>query len=220
MGTIKSGASIGDEVTIKDKLEEFKGQSLILYELLPGIGRCVQLGTLLQKIYQIKENLSQIEQGLLLHHLGCCIAPRIKVPAEVVLAMSHLAAKRHGALIVIEQQNDIQDYLQGGVSINAYVNAAILENIFYPGSPLHDGALVIKDTTIVRANCVLPLATQASELEVLRLGTRHRAALGLSQLCDALVLVVSEEKGWISLFLGGQFFPNLGAFDLLEKLAS
>jgi len=109
-------------------------------------------------------------------------------------------------------------YLKGGVTINSCISASILENIFYPGSPLHDGAVVIRNTQILKARCILPLAPYDSELEALRLGTRHRAAIGISQVSDALIIVVSEEKGWISLALKGQFYPNLGTFALLKKL--
>ena len=169
-------------------------------------------------MYEIREGLNQLEQGLLHTHLKCCISPSLKVPGEVVIAVSELSAKRHGAIIVIEQGDNLDAYLKGGVAINSCISASILENIFYPGSPLHDGAVVIRNTQILKARCILPLAPYDSELEALRLGTRHRAAIGISQVSDALILVVSEEKGWISLALHGQFYPNLGTFALLQKL--
>ena len=102
--------------------------------------------------------------------------------------------------------------------MEAVITATVLENIFYPGSPLHDGAVIIRDARILKAGTLLPLASHASELEAIGLGTRHRAALGISQVSDALVVVVSEEKGWISMALKGQFYPKLGAYALLEKL--
>ena len=107
---------------------------------------------------------------------------------------------------------------KGGAIIEAPVSAPILENIFYPGSPLHDGAVIIRDSNIRKASVLLPLAPHTSELEALGLGSRHRAALGLSQVSDALIIVISEEKGWISMALRGQLYPNLGTFALLEKL--
>ena len=88
--------------------------------------------------------------------------------------------------------------LSGGAIVDAVENVPILETIFYPGSPLHDGAVVIRKDRILNAGCVLPLTSQSIEMKALGLGTRHRAALGISQLCDALVSVISEEKGWIS----------------------
>ena len=180
--------------------------------------QCSRLSNLLQKMYEIREGLDQLEQGLLQTHLKCCISPNIKVPGDVVLALSKLSEKRHGAIIVMEDENNLDEHLQGGVIINATVSALILENIFYPGSPLHDGAVIIRDSNIQKASVLLPLAPHTSELEALGLGSRHRAALGLSQVSDALIIVVSEEKGWISMALRGQLYPNLGTFALLEKL--
>ena len=104
--------------------------------------------------------------------------------------------------------------------IDAALSAPILENIFYPGSPLHDGAVIIRDSKIRKASVLLPLAPHSSELEALDLGSRHRAGLGLSQVSDALIIVVSEEKGWISMAFRGQLYPNLGTFALLEKLGN
>jgi diadenylate cyclase len=131
-----------------------------------------------------------------------------------------LSAKRHGAIIVIEQETNLDEYLKGGAIIDANISAPILENIFYPGSPLHDGAVIIRDANIRKASVLLPLAPHTSELEALGLGSRHRASLGLSQVSDALIIVVSEEKGWISMALRGQLYPNLGTFALLEKLGN
>jgi DNA integrity scanning protein DisA with diadenylate cyclase activity len=102
--------------------------------------------------------------------------------------------------------------------IGATVSAPIIETMFYPGSPLHDGAVVIRDRLIMKARCLLPLGPHAPELEDLGLGMRHQAAMGLSKVSDALVIVVSEEKGWVSLAIQGQLYPNLGTFALLERL--
>jgi len=141
-----------------------------------------------------------------------------KFSREVLLAISNLSAKRHGAIIVIEQKINLDEHLQGGVVIDATIGAPILENIFYPGSPLHDGAVIIRNDHIQKASCLLPLAPHTSELDSLGLATRHRAAIGLSQVSDALIIIVSEDKGWISIALQGQLYPNLGTFALLEKL--
>ena len=171
-------------------------------------------------MYEIRVGLNQLEQDLLQTHLKCCISPNIKVPGEVVLALSKLSEKRHGAIIAIEHEDNLDDHLQGGVHIDAAVGTPILENIFYPGSPLHDGAMIIRNSKIRKVNVILPLAPHTSELEALGLGSRHRAALGLSQVSDALIIVVSEEKGWISIAFRGQLYPNLGTFALLEKLGN
>ena len=203
---------------IKQHLEELKSRVTQLHDEIPFLKQCPRLGDLLQKMYEIRVGLKQLEQDLLQTHLKCCISPNIKVPGEVVLALSKLSEKHHGAIIAIEHEDNLDDHLRGGVVIDAAVSAPILENFFYPGSPLHDGAMIIRDSKIRKVNVILPLAPHTSELEALSLGSRHRAALGLSQVSDALIIVVSEEKGWISIALQGQLYPNLGTFALVEKL--
>jgi diadenylate cyclase len=210
---------ISVEEAIKLQLEELKSSVLQLHNDILRLKRCSHLSEFLQKMYEIRVGLNQLEQDLLQTHLKCCISPNIKVSGEVVTALYKLSEKRHGAIIVIEHKDNLDEHLQGGVIIDASVSAPILENIFYPGSPLHDGAVVIRDAHIRKASVLLPLAPHTSELEALGFGSRHRAALGLSQVSDALIVVVSEEKGWISIALQGQLYPNLGTFALLEKLA-
>jgi diadenylate cyclase len=209
---------MSEEAAIREQLEELRSRVTQLHDDIPCLKQCPRLSDLLQKMYEIRVGLSQLEQDLLQNHLKCCISPNIKVPGEVVLALSKLSEKRHGAIIAIEHEDNLDDHLRGGVIIDAAVSAPILENIFYPGSPLHDGAMIIRDSKIRKVNVILPLATHTAELEALGLGSRHRAALGLSQVSDALLIVVSEEKGWISMALQGQLYPNLGTFALLEKL--
>ena len=218
MDSLNNEDILSEEEAIKEQLEELKSRVTHLHEGIPCLKQCSHLSNLLQKMYEIREGLNQLEQGLLQTHLKCCISPNIKLPGEVVLALSKLSEKRHGAIIVMEHEDNLDEYLQGGAIIEAPVSAPILENIFYPGSPLHDGAVIIRDSNIRKANVLLPLAPHTSELEALGLGSRHRAALGLSQVSDALIIVISEEKGWISMALRGQLYPNLGTFALLEKL--
>jgi len=209
---------LSEEEAIKEQLDDIKSRVAKLHNDIKCLKQCSRLSNLLQKMYEIREGLDQLEQGLLHTHLKCCISPNIKVPGEVAIALSKLSEKRHGAIIVMEHENNVDEHLQGGAIVEAAVSALILENIFYPGSPLHDGAVVIRNTIIRKASVLLPLAPHTSELEALGLGSRHRAALGLSQVSDALIIVVSEEKGWISMALQGQLYPNLGTFALLEKL--
>jgi len=211
---------LSEEEAIKEQLAELKSRVTRLHNDIPCLKQCSRLGDLLQKIYEIRAGLNQLEQGLLQTHLKCCISPNMKVPGEVVLALSKLSKKRHGAIMVMEHEDNLDDHLQGGVIIDAAVSAPILENIFYPGSSLHDGAVIIRDYKIRKVSVLLPLAPHTSELEALGLGSRHRAALGLSQVSDALIIVISEEKGWISIALRGQLYPNLGTFALLEKLGN
>ena len=112
-----------------------------------------------------------------------------------------LSRRRVGALIVFEQQTGLQDVVETGTRLDAEISAPLLENIFEPNTPLHDGAVVIRDDQILAAACILPLA-EASGVSR-ELGTRHRAAVGISENTDALVLVVSEETGIISMARDG-----------------
>ena len=161
-----------------------------------------------------------MEKVLLQTHLKCSISPGIQVPGAVILALSRLSEKHHGAIIVMAHEDNLEDLLQGGTDVDAPISVPLLENLFFPGSPLHDGAVVIKDARIQKAGVLLPLAPHSAEIERLGLATRHRAALGLSRTSDALVIVVSEEKGWISMALKDHLYPNLGTFALLESLGS
>ena len=208
---------LNEEETIKQQLEDLKSRVTQLHNEIPCLKQCSRLRDFLQIMYEIRLGLNLSEQSLLQTHLKCCISPNIKVPAEVVSALSKLSEKRHGVIIAIEHKDNLDEHLQGGVIIDAALSALILENIFYPGSPLHDGAVIIRDSIIRKASVLLPLAPHTSELEALGLGSRHRAGLGLSQASDALIIVVSEEKGWISMAFRGQLYPNLGTFALLEK---
>ena len=218
MDSLNNEDILSEEEAIKEQPEELKSRVTKLHKGIPCLKQCSHLSNLLQKMYEIREGLNQLEQGLLQTHLKCCISPNIKLPGEVVLALSKLSEKRHGAIIVMEHEDNLDEYIQGGAIIEAPVSAPILENIFYPGSPLHDGAVIIRDSNIRKASVLLFLAPHTLELEALGLGSRHRAALGLSQVSDALIIFISEEKGWISMALRGQLYPNLGTFALLEKL--
>ena len=126
---------------------------------------------------------------------------------EIVTACQRLAEKRHGALVVIERATGLQDHVETGVRIDAAVLADLLETIFFPKTALHDGAVIIREDRIVAAACVLPLAeTIPSETH---LGTRHRAAVGITEQTDAIVIVVSEETGIISMARNGRIVRHL-----------
>lgn len=122
--------------------------------------------------------------------------------AEITQTMVDLSRRRVGALIVIERKTGLQDVIETGTRLDAAISAPLLENIFEPNTPLHDGAVVIRDRQIMAAACILPL-TEASGVSR-ELGTRHRAGIGLSENSDAIVLIVSEETGIMSLARGGQ----------------
>lgn len=115
----------------------------------------------------------------------------------ILTAIELLSKERIGALIVIEVGTNLSEYVESGIKTDAYVSSALLSNLFWPGSPTHDGAVIIREHRVEAAGCLLPLTD--TRLDDRRLGTRHRAALGLSEVSDALVFVVSEETGIISL---------------------
>ncbi len=141
---------------------------------------------------------------------------RIRVIDEVVLACERMARDRIGALIVFERYVGLGDYIDTGIFVDAVVSEELLGNIFIPNTPLHDGAVFIRENRVMAAGCLLPL-TQDRGLSS-ELGTRHRAAIGLSEQTDALVVVVSEETGSISYTYSGQIYRHLDADNLRNML--
>jgi diadenylate cyclase len=135
---------------------------------------------------------------------------------DVVKAADALAGKRIGALIVLERNTGLRNYAELGVPLDALVSADLLVSLFLPYSPLHDGAVFMRGDRIVAAGCFLPLSrnTQLGRA----MGTRHRAALGLAEETDAVVLVVSEESGRISLAVGGRMESPLDPDSLRRRL--
>ena len=158
--------------------------------------------------------LSRVRQ-LVGHHGGVEIA---RVVEEVIRAASTLQERRSGALIVFERQTGLENVAITGVRVDGEVTAEMLVTIFFPNSPLHDGAAIIRDTRLVAAGCVLPLADAIPGVG--RMGTRHRAALGLTLQSDAVVLIVSEETGLISVAHQGKIYRGLDQAKLHDMLAN
>ncbi len=140
--------------------------------------------------------------------------------SEIVKAVEIMSLKQIGALIVIERSTKVTEVLKEGVGLSAKVSSELIQNIFMPRTPLHDGAIVIDKNQILAAKCILPLASEISVPK--NLGTRHRAAVGITEISDALVVVVSEETGIISLVESGKLTRNLTGDELkallIEKL--
>jgi diadenylate cyclase len=136
--------------------------------------------------------------------------------AELAKAAAWLAARKIGALIVVEQEVGLSEYVEAGKAIGARLSAELLETIFMPGSPLHDGAVIVEGGQIVAAGCVLPLSSNPGL--TLALGTRHRAAIGITEDSDAIAIVVSEEDGTISLSRRGELRRELQPADLIAAL--
>jgi diadenylate cyclase len=135
---------------------------------------------------------------------------------ELVVAATTLAGRRIGAIVVIERQIGLRNYIEGGIPLDAMVTYDLLATIFQPGSPLHDGAVIVQGERIAAAACFLPLSVNP---RVSRdLGTRHRAALGLTEENDAIAMVVSEETGSISLVMNGDIERGLSPDALKTRL--
>lgn len=134
---------------------------------------------------------------------------------KIAIAATELSKQKKGALIVIEKDIKIQDIISTGILVNAEISPQLLVNIFEPNTPLHDGAVVISDNKVAAASCMLPLA---DDKDIAReLGTRHRAAIGISKESDALVVVVSEETGKMSIAKDGTLIADVRE-DVLKKI--
>lgn len=133
----------------------------------------------------------------------------IQIVEEIVRAAGTLSQRRHGALIVLERETNLADMIEAGVTVDATLSKELLLSIFQPSSPMHDGAVIIQEGRVSSAGCILPLTVRSDLPE--GLGTRHRAAVGITEETDALVIVVSEETSTISVVLGGEMLRGLDA---------
>ena len=141
---------------------------------------------------------------------------RKEVIGEIVNAAQEMSKRKCGALIVVECKEHLQPLIDDAIPLDARVSALMLESIFYPKAPLHDGAVIIRDDRIVAARAILPLS--GSETISKQLGTRHRAALGIAEECDAVAVLVSEESGAISLAHDGKLYRDLTSAGLHRML--
>ncbi|PWM46622.1 MAG: TIGR00159 family protein [Clostridiales bacterium] len=134
---------------------------------------------------------------------------------ELCDACANLSATKTGALIVIEKDTKLGDIAKTGIEIDASISKELVMNIFYPKAPLHDGAVIVRNFRVIAAGCFLPLSTRSVASE---LGTRHRAAIGVSEVSDTLVIVVSEETGIISIATGGTLTRRITPEALKKQL--
>ena len=139
----------------------------------------------------------------------------VTIIAPIVQACREMSAHKTGPLIVIGRQSDLRLITEGGIAIDAKISTPLLENIFFKNAPLHDGAVVIEGDRIVAAKCILPV-TQSDVPK--SYGTRHRAAIGMSEISDAIILVVSEETGGISIAHGGTIHRDIAPDQLANLL--
>ena len=135
---------------------------------------------------------------------------------ELIKAVYAMGKVKTGALIVIEDEILLNEYIRTGIDVDAVVSSQLLINIFEKNTPLHDGAIILRGDRVVSATCYLPLSDSLSLSK--ELGTRHRAAVGISEVSDSLTIIVSEETGNVSIALRGQIYRNVDADFLKEKL--
>lgn len=139
-----------------------------------------------------------------------------RVVQEVCKSVTYMAKRRIGALIVIERETGLNDFVETGIAINGRVSSELLINIFIPNTPLHDGAVIMRKDVILAAACYLPLSENNSISK--ELGTRHRAAIGVSEVSDGMSIIVSEETGQVSFAANGEMSRNLTEAQLAELL--
>jgi diadenylate cyclase len=160
---------------------------------------------LLGNLEAIKEKFIKMESVASSFYLNCYLSAYTDKFEDLSTSVQWLSEQRHGALIVVERCDPLDSFIQKGTPVKAILTPSLLETIFFPGNPLHDGAVLIRGNQIVSAANVLPLTTKV--ISEKKLGTRHRAALGLTEQSDALVLVVSEETGKVSFAINGKLYP-------------
>lgn len=166
---------------------------------------------------EIRNVLEQLGRSQLLgRHKVLTVDERERVVYEITSAMEQLRKNRIGALIVIERDNSLHDYIEKSKKIYAEISSDLLISIFFPNNPLHDGGVIIQGDKITSAGAVFPTSDNVKISK--RLGTRHRAALGISEEMDSISLVVSEETGRLSMAVGGELFYNLTLEELRLKL--
>ncbi len=163
---------------------------------------------------EIRRALAQMGETQFFYTLTS--AEELKSLEEIIRATIALANRKIGALIAIERETSLKDFVEIGTTLDAKVTKELLLSIFHPTSPIHDGAVVIRGNRVVAAGCFLPI-TSSPELSK-SMGSRHRAGLGLSEETDAVVIVVSEETGNISMVINGKFETHLDMGTLRDML--
>lgn len=188
-----------------------------LQAILGYLGAIIPVALLVLFQPELRRILEQIGRGRLLW-------PPSALDREVALRLSHdvaraarvLSERRHGALIVLERRTGLGDFAETGIRLDALLSVPLLLNIFHPNTPMHDGAVIVRGNRVLAAGCVLPLSE--SPLLSRALGTRHRAAVGITEGTDAVAVVVSEEDGTISLARDGTLSRGLSEEELRADL--
>jgi diadenylate cyclase len=163
---------------------------------------------------ELRRGLAELGRGRFFRRFS--VPAGRKVYEEVVLAATTLSSQKIGGLIVVEREIGLKNYIESGIKLDAYLTYDILVTIFNPASPLHDGAVIIQDERAAAAGCFLPLTLDPYLSK--ELGTRHRAAIGITEETDAVAVVISEETGYISAVYRGEISRNLDGPRLLKLL--
>lgn len=168
---------------------------------------------------EIRHGLERLGRAGVSRPNGVASAHMQDVIDDIVSATMRLADRQHGALIVLQRRDSLSEYVQTGVGLDARVTPELLLQIFYPNTPLHDGAVVISNKRLLGAACVMPLSASGvlNPTPERQMGLRHRAALGISEASDAVAVVVSEETGQISIVQGGKMIRRLDK-DRLDNI--
>ena len=165
---------------------------------------------------ELRRALEQLGRGKLFRKTDLNVEEMELVLNELVAATTAMARNKIGALIVLERETGLSDYIETGVKVDGLVSSEFLINIFIPNTPMHDGAVIIRGNRVMAAACLLPLTEERALSK--ELGTRHRAAIGLSEQTDALIIVVSEETGTISVAMEGTLTRHLDGQSMKELL--
>ena len=181
--------------------------------LIEKIGPSVVIGLVIVFHPEIRRALLQLGDAPIFSRF---FRPDSRIVPRLLRAVSRMSKERIGALIAIEREASLGELTENGITIDAELNSYLLESIFFPKSALHDGGVIVRDDRIVAASCLFPLS-QNPDVDK-RLGTRHRAALGLSEETDAIVLIVSEETGKVSVAIGGRLDFDLTIEQLEHRL--
>ncbi|MFC5649602.1 diadenylate cyclase CdaA [Paenibacillus solisilvae] len=165
---------------------------------------------------ELRRALEQLGRGKLFSRSSVVerdISERIN---EIIKSINYMAKRKIGALIVFERSTGLNDYIESGIQMESIVSSELLINIFIPNTPLHDGAVIVRANQIMAAGCYLPLSENPFISK--ELGTRHRAGIGVTEVCDAVSIIVSEETGQVSLAVGGMIVRDIKEESLISKL--
>jgi diadenylate cyclase len=193
-------------------------QLYALQAILGYLGGIIPVALLVLFQPELRRLLEQIGRGRLLWGAGAPLERDValRLANDLARAARILGQRRIGALVVIERRTGLNDFIETGVRLDALCSVPLLLNIFYPNTPLHDGAVIVRGNRVVAAGCLLPLSE--SPLLSRSLGTRHRAAVGITEGTDAVAIVVSEETGTISLAQEGSLRRGLSEEELKATL--